>query len=133
VNQSNISLEEFQLLLESIGLTREFLVSQLGALPEQILFDLLREILLILHSREALSTDESPKKRALGYLYTLSRAVESLGRFPTPEETGFLLESSRYPDLGGWKNIQDLLKNRAASADSKQSLRKLRERRRKYR
>jgi hypothetical protein len=127
-----LELEELERVLRILG-REDPLIAISKGLPEQFLWDLLREILLLMRSREPPSEDESPKKRGLGYLYTLARAVEILGRFPTPEEQGVLLESSRFPDLEGWKSLSSLLQTLGSSQSSKAARKRLRERRRRYR
>lgn len=126
-------LETLAKVLNRLGRSKDNPVAILESLPEQVLWDFIREILLILRSRIATPDNESSLKRALGYLYTLTRAVESLGRYPTIEEQGVLLESSLFPNLEGWKPLSELLKELGDRQDSRRALKKLRERRRRYR
>ena len=113
------------------------IAAMLCQVPEEDLWNLIREILLALRSRVATKQDENPMQRATEYLYALVRFIEIAKRFPNKEEQGELLE-----ELTDQKTIREdrlvpgletILRKASESPKSRKARRQLQERSRKYR
>ena len=110
--------------------------AMLCQIPEEDLWNLIREILLALRAKVDQSLDENPKLRSIEYLYALVRFVEISQRFPSKTEQGELLQELTSQPLREDRQITEvvkLLQKASKNPRSREASRQLRERSRKYR
>lgn len=112
------------------------LVARLCQVPEEDLWNLIREILLALRSKVADTKKETSCVKAIEYLYALVRFIEISRRFPSKSEQGGLLEELTSFPLREDRKIAEvvtLLQKASQSPENREAIRQLRERSRKIR
>lgn len=113
------------------------LAARLCQVPEEDLWNLMREILLALRSRIAFGQEETPYLRAIEYLYTLNRFVEISKRYPSKTEQGRLFEelTSQNPIREDRQiaEVVKLLQIASRNPENRKAIRQLKEKSRKYR
>jgi predicted sugar kinase len=115
----------------------EDLAAMLVFMPEQERWSLLRDILLSLRSEVAEDMGENPYARAIEYLYTLVRFVETAKRYPSKTEQGDLFEELNSPTSEKSRSsippMVTLLRKASQSPKSRKAIRQLKEKQRSYR
>lgn len=113
------------------------LAAMLCQVPEEDLWQLVRDCLLSIRTGVALGSGESPYARAIEYLYTLVRFVETSMRFPSKEEQGKLFEEllgqTTQKEGGQIVPLATMLREASKSPKSRKAIRQLREMARDYR
>ena len=106
------------------------LAAMLCQIPEEDVWELVRDSLISIRSRVAPASAESPYARAIDYLYTLLRFVEVAKRFPTKKEQGKLFEelgSELISDDQLVVRMVTLLRQASEHPKSREAIRQLRE------
>lgn len=112
------------------------LAAMLCQIPEEDVWELIRDSLISLRSGVAMSEVESPYVRAIEYLYILVRFIETAKRFPSKEEQGKLfeeLQSQASSDASLIDSMATLIQKASEHPKSRKTIRELRERSRFYR
>ena len=133
----NDSLIEKEEILNSLKTQSvEDIAAMLIFIPEQDRWTLLRDVLLSLRSEVAEARDENPLARAIEYLYTLVRFVETAKRFPNKTEQGELFQelgSISDRNIRKTKSLVTMLREASQSPRSRKASRQLKESQRDYR
>ena len=133
----NDSLIEKEEILNSLKTQSvEDIAAMLIFIPEQDRWTLLRDVLLSLRSEVAEARDENPMARAIEYLYTLVRFVETAKRFPNKTEQGELFQelgSISDRNIRKTKSLVTMLREASQSPRSRKANRQLKESQRDYR
>jgi hypothetical protein len=115
----------------------EDLAAMLGQLPEEDNWELIRQLLLAIRVNIVHRIGEkTPYSRAIAYLYTLGRWIETYKRFPSHKEQGEILEdtaSNKDREELVPKDMATYLKEAGSTPKSRKADRQLQERGRKYR
>lgn len=133
----NDSLIEKEEILNSLKTQSvEDIAAMLIFIPEQDRWTLLRDVLLSLRSEVAEARDENPMARAIEYLYTLVRFVETAKRFPNKTEQGELFQelgSISDRNIRKTKTLVTMLREASQSPRSRKANRQLKESQKDYR
>jgi len=111
---------------------KEDWLSKAQSLPEEDLYEALRDIILLIYSRAPNSPLENRCKRALGYLYAITRFIERNQRFPRREEQSRILERAYIPTSRDVLPLNQELTRRAQSSSVKTDEHREQNRKKKY-